>query len=153
MSDDELERAVERLQRKCGETSAEWGPLVVEASTVSRFREAVGLPTADALDVVPPTLLFNLSRTKVDVHRDARPQESLDEHLGNPVNGGSAYRWFRPVRVGETVSARVTLKSAELRAAKSGPLAIVVSETSVFDAARQCVAVLAQTIIYRGIVS
>ena len=150
---DELERAVERLQRKCGETSAEWGPLLVDASALSRFREAVGLPTADAFDVVPPTLLFHLSRTQVDVHRDARPQESLDEHLGNPVNGGSAYRWLRPVRVGESVSARVSLKSAELRAAKSGPLAIVVSETTVFDAAQQRVAVLAQTIIYRGIVS
>lgn len=140
---------MDRLNLKRGTITSTWGPIHIDASVVQRFREAVGLPVEEAHELVPPTLLFHLCRDKVDVHADVRPHETLDDHLKNPVNGGSVWQWDRRVRAGESVSAVARLKSAALRQGNSGAIAIVQTEVTLLDQAQQTVGRLEQTLIYR----
>ena len=139
--------SVERLAARRGEVMKTWGPVTMDAVSVARFEEALGWPTYVAL---PPAILMQLGNETIDIHRDERPRETIDETLGNPVNGGATIRWLRSLCPGEAISGRVSLKDAYVRDGKSGPLAIVLIETTFLDTSDRPVAVSEKTTIYRG---
>jgi N-terminal half of MaoC dehydratase len=143
--------AVERLAARAGETIVQWGPVEIDAVTVARFREALGLPARDDdATYVPAIVLAHIPRRSVEVHRDARPSEQVDQALGNPVNGGTQFEFLRPLHIGDRIHGRTTVHSARLRAGKAGPLAVVVKETVYSDATGANVARQQHTMIYRG---
>lgn len=146
-----LNQAVERLASRRGEILRTWGPVNIDPIIVSRFREAVGWPMAAGSTAIPPTILIHLPEDPIDVHRDVRPREVLDDKLVNPVNGGTHYEWLRPLQMGEAVSGQVKLFAATLREGKSGPLAVVVTETLFLDANETIIARMEKTMIYRGV--
>lgn len=146
-----LNQAVDRLASRRGEVLRTWGPVNIDPIVVTRFREAIGWPGAADPATIPPTLLIHLPEDPIDVHRDIRPREVLDDKLINPVNGGTRYEWLRPLKMGEPVSGRVTLFEATLREGKSGPLAIVVTETLFLDAHDNIIARMEKTMVYRGV--
>lgn len=142
---------VERLQVRHGEVLRRWGPLLLDPVTIARFEEAEGWPVQPLpTGTVPPALLLHLGNETVDVHHDRRPHETLDEGLKNPVNGGSAVWWLRPVGLGEAVSGEVSIGAVSTRQGKSGPLALVVLDTRIIDATGALVARIEKTMIFRG---
>lgn len=144
-----IEAAVDRLKGRLGETLRSWGPERLEPVLVERFREAIGVPSGEE-QPVPPTMLMHLGGGRVDVERDVRPREVIDDVLLNPVNGGTSYTWLRPLKAGDEISGTVLLKDAYLREGRSGPLAMVITQTRFSDGSGEDVAVAEKTMIYRG---
>ncbi len=141
---------VERLQARRGEVLRQWGPLELDSITIARFNEAEGWPVQpQAKATVQPALLLQVGNEVVDVHHDRRPHETLDEGLRNPVNGGTAVWWSRPVVAGETVSGTVSIGSVSTRQGKSGPLALVVLETRITASDGTLVERTDKTVVFR----
>ncbi|GAA4326915.1 hypothetical protein GCM10023144_10980 [Pigmentiphaga soli] len=148
-----MTQAVGRLAARCGELLSSWGPVAVDPIIVERFREAIGWPGDTTSTAVPPTILIHLKEVRVNVHQDERPREVIDDTLVNPVNGGTRYEWMRLIEVGETIKGQVRLHAATMREGRSGPLAIIVTETRYLDARDQVVARMEKTMVYRGAAS
>ncbi len=103
----------------------------------------------DSGGAVSPAILLQLGNDPVDVHHDRRPHETLDPGLKNPVNGGTAIWWTRPLQPDEPVRGEVAIKSAYVREGKNGKLAFVVLETRFLDTSGAPVARAEKTVIYR----
>lgn len=144
-----IQQAVERLSARKGSRLRSLGEATVDPVSVRRFREALGLPPDPALGV-PPMLVAHLLRRDADVSIDARPVETIDAVLNDPVNGGTEVTFARRLRLGDQVHGELVLADASLRQGKSGPMAVVVTEARVCDAQGELVASLRQTMIYRG---
>ncbi len=142
---------VERLKRRRGEVLDSWGPVTLDAVTVSRFHEALCWPEQMPPGSPPPAVLMQLGNIEVDLTKDARPHKSLAPGLTNSVNGGTKMTWARPLVAGEAISGRVCLKDAYAREGKSGPLAMVVVETIFVDGAGKVAARTEKTTIFRGL--
>jgi hypothetical protein len=142
--------AVQRVASRVGEILRAWGPVQLDAATIARFDEAEGWPVAvDAGGAVSPAILLQLGNERADVHHDRRPHETLDPGLKNPVNGGTAAWWTRPLRPDEAIRGEVAIKSAYVREGKNGKLAFVVLETRFLDMAGAPVGRAEKTVIYR----
>lgn len=147
----DMAEAVARLAERVGDTLSSWGPVRLDAVTIARFVEAVGLPPRDDADLhVPGIILAVMPRRPIDVHQDVRPAEQVDNVLGNPVNGGTRFEFLRPLRPGESIHGTVSLKEATLRSGRSGPLAIVVKRTVYSSDSGEVLARRDHTMIYRG---
>lgn len=131
--------------------------VLVEAALVDAFELAVGVkPTTSAVAPdgaevrrAPPTFVYHLVHRPFDVTRDQRPGPLVDLPLGSPVNGGVEFDFARPVLVGEVLSAETVLHSVEPRRGSRGSLAVVITRTSVCDAAGDEVACYRHTTLYR----
>ena len=138
-----------RVQARQGEILRRWGPIPLDPVTLSRFDEAEGWPTARGDGAVSPAILLQLGNPPVDVHHDRRPHETIDPGLKNPINGGTAVWWNRPVRAGEIVTGEVSIKTAFARPGKAGPLGFVVVQTVFLDADAAQIGRAEKTIIFR----
>ncbi|GAA5231840.1 MaoC family dehydratase [Verticiella sediminum] len=147
-----LHDAVARLAGKKGVLLDALGSATADAVTVRRLREALGLPADPSLGV-PMMAIAHLFRADADVGCDVRPHETIDASLRDPVNGGTEVKFSRPLRLGETISAERTLADAFVREGKSGPLAIIVTQTRYRDAQQEEVACVRSTMVYRGAAS
>lgn len=145
-----FQEPIDRLVARRDELLSAWGPVTLDAVTVARFSEALGWPVEANKETVPPAILLQLGNVEIDITRDARPHEDIDPGLVNAVNGGTAMRWFRPLKAGEGISGQVRLKDAYIREGKSGAMAIVLIETIFLDIASQPVASAQKTTIFRG---
>lgn len=150
VSNSPLAQAVERLRLRKGHRLKDLGRAPVDRVSVRRFREALGLLPDPDLGV-PPMLVHHLLRPDVDVSVDVRPHETIDSVLDNPVNGGTEITLDRLLRLDETISGELLLFDAYLRDGKSGPMAVVVTESRYSDAQGQRVASVRSTMIYRGV--
>jgi N-terminal half of MaoC dehydratase len=140
---------IERVLARQGEILRRWGPIPLDPVTLSRFAEAEGWPSARGDGTVSPAILLQLGNAPVDVHNDQRPHETIDPGLKNPINGGTAVWWSRPVRPGEIVSGEVSLKTAFTRQGKAGPLGFVVVQTRFLGTGAELIGRAEKTIIFR----
>ena len=149
MNGDAIRTSVERLVARKGRTLKTLGPATVDETTVRRFREALGWQPDPSLGV-PPAILMQVFRADTDVRSDSRPRETIDSALTDPVNGGTELLFSRPLRLGEVLTGEVVLTDVALREGKSGPLALVVTETICRDQDGSEVGRTRVTMIYRG---
>ncbi len=145
-----VKQSVDRLRAKIGTRLRELGTAQVDPVSVRRYREALGLD-ADPSHGIPAMMVAHLLRPDSDVTTDTRPSESVDAVLTDPVNGGTEIHISRPLRMGETISGEVVLADAYLREGRSGPLAVVITESRYTDDLKMEVASLRLTMIYRGV--
>jgi hypothetical protein len=145
-----LQESVDRLRAKIGSRLRVLGTASVDQVSVRRFREALGLDPDPGLGV-PPMMVAHLLRPDADLTVDRRPSESIDAVLTDPVNGGTEIRIHRQLSLGETIQGEMVLADAYLREGRSGPLAVVVTESRFTDADNREVATLSSTMVYRGV--
>lgn len=145
-----LQESVERLRAKVGTRLRDLGSGTVDAVSVRRYREALGLDPDPALGV-PAMMVAHLLRPDADVTQDRRPSESIDDVLADPVNGGTEAAFVRPLVLGESIRGEMLLADAYLREGRSGPLAVVVTAARYTDALESEVATLRSTMVYRGV--
>ena len=115
--------------------------LAFEVSTerVAAFRAVFG----EKRDVVPPTFLTAAEFAAFPAVI-ADPDLALD--FARVVHGEQEYEWRRPLRVGETLTARSRIASAKVR----GSLGFLTIETELRDESDEKVAVCRATMIERG---
>jgi hypothetical protein len=145
-----LSESVGRLRNRIGARLKDLGSSVVDPVSVRRYREAMGLESNPELGV-PAMMVAHLLRADADVSKHQRPSESIDDVLGNPVNGGTEIHFKRPLQLGDVVSGELILVDASLKAGKSGPLAVVITEARYVDAQAREIAKARSTMIYRGV--
>ena len=114
---------LERIRARIG-----WeGPphtALVEAGHVRRFCEAIGDDNPRWLEEVPPTFLVALGRAETpDV------PGVLDYGRGW-LNGGDRFEYLEPVRIGDRVTATVTLREAYEKDGRTGRMLFLVFETT-----------------------
>lgn len=63
------------------------------------------------------------------------------------VNGGNEAEWFRPVKLGDTVTQRAYIKDIVQRTGRAGPLVLIIAETVFTNQRREIVARSQQTTI------
>ncbi|MCC7425296.1 MAG: MaoC family dehydratase N-terminal domain-containing protein [Alphaproteobacteria bacterium] len=147
----QITAGIAALSARIGEEIASWGPVEIDRTTVSRYWEALGFPGRPRdCEIVPLTLLALLPRRPVDINRDVRPSEQVDNALGNPVNGGTTFTIKRALHIGERVRGRTALTEAFVREGRSGPLGIVVKQTSFWGDDGTEIGAVDRTTIYRG---
>jgi MaoC dehydratase-like protein len=132
---------VERLRAKIGAAGAPVG-MTVEAGHVRRFCEAIGDPSPRWREEAPPTFLVSFGRSLPDL------PEALEYGRGW-LNGGDRFELSKPVRIGDTITARTTLKDAYEKDGRSGPMLFLVTETVCTDQDGGTVAVITGTRIRR----
>ena len=111
----------------------------VSAERVAAFAAVLGAPA----DSVPPTFLAAVEFT---VFPEVIDDPALDLDFSRVVHGEQEYEWRRPLRIGETISARPTIASIKQR----GGLGFVTIETLVHDVDGELVAVCRSTMIERS---
>ena len=147
-----LRAVAARLGERVGESLRSAGPVEVDAVSVRRFREAIGLEPDPALGV-PPAMLSHVFRPDVDISADVRPRETIDAQLINPVNGGTELWLNRRLQLGDRLRCDTRLYEVSVREGRSGPMVFVATESAYVDAAGLEVGRLRHTMIYRGVAS
>lgn len=112
---------VERLRAKIG-TTGPAATMRVEAGHVGRFCEAIGDTNPRWREEAPPTFLVAFGRALPNL------PEALEYGKGW-LNGGDRFEYSRPVRVGDTITARTTLKDAYEKEGRSGRMLFLITET------------------------
>jgi hypothetical protein len=145
-----IDDRIGELRSRVGELIRDLPPLTLDPVTVGRLRGAIGwIRPFTAADPIPPTMLPHAWHERLDLRQDRRPEPPFDAGLGNPVNGGMSFRFNRPIHVGETLTGRMTLESAEVKQSRNGPIALVTTRTTYLDAQRAIVCIADHTQIYR----
>jgi acyl dehydratase len=67
----------------------------------------------------------------------------------NVLDGGIEYEFFQPVRAGDALTAKSSIKEIREREGKSGKMAFIVMETSYYNKKNELVAIARSTAIYR----
>lgn len=137
----------------------------VTARDIKRFAQAIGATDPIHHDeaiaarsphggiVAPP--LFCQSLTYEDVPVEQLGHDGAPVELTAPiperrvVGGGSAYRIHRLVRPGDVITVRSRTKDVQVKQGRSGPLYLVVVETTFTDAAGALVAEETATYVNR----
>lgn len=128
---------VERLRAKIGQA----GPpatLTVEAGHVRRFCEAIGDANPRWREEAPPTFLVAFGRALPNL------PEALEYGKGW-LNGGDHFEYSGPVRIGDTITARTTLKDAFEKEGRSGRMLFLITETECTNQQGAAVAVVTGT--------
>lgn len=124
--------------------SSEAQTFQVTREAVQRFMEATGDPTLDTskpLEYAPPTFptTFRLSV----------PSLGLDSSKMQLLHGEQAYDYTRPLRIGETVTCVTRIADIRERAGRTGPMTILVTETTGSDPDQQPIFTARSTLIVR----
>jgi acyl dehydratase len=112
----------------------------VDAEHVRRFAAAVG----DAPDPVPPT--FVTAAEIVSGLDRAVADPDLDLDFARVVHGEQEFEWFRPMRVGETLTVSTSIESVRTK----GGHGFLTLRTEVLDAAGGTVVIARSAMIERG---
>ncbi len=147
-----LRAVAERLAARVGESLRSAGPVEIDAVSVRRFREAIGLDPDPRLGV-PPAMLAHIFRPDVDLSADVRPRETIDSQLINPVNGGTDLLLHRRLALGDRLRCETRLHEVSVREGRSGPLVFVTTESVYVDAASAELGRIRHAMIYRGMAS
>ena len=112
---------VDRLRAKVGWRGGE-RVSAVEAGHVRRFCQAIGDSDPRWQKEAPPTFVVALG--------SETPQlpEALEYGQGW-LNGGDAFEYLEPVRVGDTITSRTTLVDVYEKKGSSGGLLFLITET------------------------
>ncbi len=112
---------VERLRARVG-AAGEEHVSVIEAGHVRRFCEAIGDDDPRWLDEVPPTFVVALGS------EIPQTPEALEYGKGW-LNGGDAFEYLEPIRVGDTITWRTKLVDVYEKKGGSGGLLFLITET------------------------
>lgn len=93
--------------------------LVVDAAAVQRVADAIGTPTTMETALLVP--FFGATAAGQD-----SVVAKLEMDLSKALQGGQAYEWHRPFRIGETVNFKVVVEDMLVKGANH--LATVLSE-------------------------
>ena len=116
---------------------------LVEAGAIRKFADAIGDPNpayrGDAA-VAPPTFLRSL---------DAGPPTiAFESPYPDVLDGGSEWRYFRPVRAGNRITVTETLVDVAEKSGRLGPMLLTTWETRYTDESGVTVATQRNTLVY-----
>jgi MaoC dehydratase-like protein len=133
--------AIERIKTRIG---VEGLPqtATVEAGHVRRFVEAIGDPNPRWQKEAPPTFLVALA--SASVHMD-----DAEDFGTGWLNGGNRFEYFKPVMIGDQITARGHVADVYDKAGATGDLLFIVFETVYTNQRDELVAKLRGTIIRR----
>ena len=112
---------VDRLKVKVGWTGGE-RVATVEAGHVRRFCEAIGDDDPRWHEEAPPTFVVALSS-------ETPPLAEALEYGRGWLNGGDAFEYLEPVRIGDTITSRTSLVDVYEKQGGSGGLLFLITET------------------------
>ncbi len=92
---------------------------VLEAGAIRRFAEAIGDPNPDYRDgsggpIAPPTFLRSLS--------SGPPAVAFESPYPDPLDGGSDWEYFHPVRAGDSITVTEVLVDVVEKSGRLGPM-------------------------------
>jgi acyl dehydratase len=103
--------------------------------------------------ITPPLYFFAAMREVVyesELHEDGQHRTvGVAGITGRTLEGGTDYRLHTPVYVGDVITAERTLASIEEKSGRSGPMALVVTDTRYTNQRDELVAELTHTLIFR----
>ena len=112
---------VDRLKAKVGWTGGE-RVMTVEAGHVRRFCEAIGDDDPRWHEEAPPTFVVALGS-------ETPPLAEALEYGRGWLNGGDAFEYLEPVRIGDTITSRTSLVDVYEKQGGSGGLLFLITET------------------------
>ena len=112
---------VDRLKAKVGWSGAE-RVTTIEAGHLRRFCEAIGDDDPRWREEAPPTFVVALGS-------ETPPLPEALEYGKGWLNGGDAFEYLEPVRVGDTITSRTSLVDAYEKQGGSGGLLFLITET------------------------
>jgi acyl dehydratase len=146
----------DRIREMVGREVAYTAPEPLGRAAIRYFARATGddAPEHLAGDVAPPTLVFETNQY-ADLPRDADGYAGhtwgLDVPGARAVRGGHDYRWHRPLRPDDVVTATWVLLDVDERETRSGaPMLVVTSRCRYTDAAGGPIAEQVETILHIG---
>jgi hydroxyacyl-ACP dehydratase HTD2-like protein with hotdog domain len=111
-----------------------------------------GLSTTGPI-MTPPLFFFAAMREVVyesDLHEDGQHKTTGVEGItGRTLEGGTAYKLHHPLFVGDVLTMEKTLSSIEEKHGRSGPMAVVITDSTYTNQRGELVAELSHTIIFR----
>lgn len=103
--------------------------------------------------VTPPLFFFAAMREVVyesELYEDGQHKTTgVDGIEGRTLEGGTAYKLHNPLHVGDVLTVEKRLTSIEEKSGRSGPMAIVVTDSAFTNQRGELVAELTHTIIFR----
>lgn len=112
---------VDRLKAKVGWTGGE-RVTTVEAGHVRRFCDAIGDDDPRWHEEAPPTFVVALGS-------ETPPLAEALEYGRGWLNGGDAFEYLEPVRIGDTITSRTSLVDVYEKQGGSGGLLFLITET------------------------
>jgi len=112
---------VDRLKAKVGWTGGE-RVTTVEAGHVRRFCKAIGDDDPRWHEEAPPTFVVALGS-------ETPPLAEALEYGRGWLNGGDAFEYLEPVRIGDTITSRTSLLDVYEKQGGSGGLLFLITET------------------------
>ena len=142
--------AIKRFADAVGETN----PLYwdEEYAAKSRYGSIIAPPGFFGWAVkLPPGATF---QRPTDISDPPEATEEMREALAkagyaNVLDGGIEYEFFQPVKAGDLLTAKSTIKDVREREGKTGKMAFVIIETIYYNKENEQVAVARATAIYR----
>ena len=115
----------------------------VEAGAIRKFADAIGDPSpayrGDA-PVAPPTFLRSLDA--------GPPTAAFESPYPDVLDGGSEWRYFRPVRAGDRIRVTEALVDIGEKSGRLGPMLLTTWETRYADDGGATVATQRNTLVY-----
>lgn len=124
------------------EAGREWAPLVyaIEAGTVARFVRAIDDTDSRWHDEAPPTFVVTLGIEQIQQVLASAPS-------GTSLHGSTELECYRPVRVGDTITAKTKVSNVRERQGKTGKMSFVTFEITYENQRQELVARCRQMII------
>ena len=115
----------------------DFGPQVYEVEKwwAQKFAEAVGDPNPRWKEVTPPTFPTALILEELE-----NTISNLKEPLTRGLNGGNELEYFKPIRIGDTISVTGKVVDMKEREGRLGKMVIITSELTYTNQSGEVVA-------------